>query len=116
MLLLATASESDAALASLRADLDTARLARMTQVARTLAGKTQLRAGRSVQEAAELMWAYSSPELYRLLVLRSGWPPERYGQFVGEALVDALLGGDARDGAQHHDPRSPGQIPGRGAG
>lgn len=91
LLLLASAAESDAALAQLRADLDATRLARMTQVARTLAGKTQLRAGRSVEEAAEIMWAYSSPELYRLLVLSRGWPPERYGRFVGESLVDALL-------------------------
>ncbi|PZS18744.1 MAG: TetR/AcrR family transcriptional regulator [Pseudonocardiales bacterium] len=91
LLLLATAAESDPALAALRADLETARLARMTQVARALAGKTQLRAGRSVEQAADVMWAYSSPELYRLLVLTRGWSPERYGEFVGESLVDALL-------------------------
>jgi hypothetical protein len=61
-------------------------------VARTLAGKTQLRQGLSVEEAAEIMWAYSSPELYGLMVIGRGWSPERYGEFVGQALVDALLG------------------------
>lgn len=91
LLLLATAAESDTAVGQLRADLDAARLVRMTQVARTLAGKTRLRRGVSVEEAAEIMWAYSSPELYGLLVLGRSWPPERYGEFVGEALVDALL-------------------------
>jgi len=91
LLLLSTAAEADRALTQLRADLETARLTRMTQVARILAGKTQLRAGRSVHEAADIMWAYSSPELYGLLVLNRGWPPERYGQFVGESLVNALL-------------------------
>jgi AcrR family transcriptional regulator len=91
LLLLATAAESDAAVAQLRADLDADRLARMTQVAQTLAGKTELRAGVTVAQAAEIMWAYSSPELYGLLVGGRNWSPERYGEFVGEALVGALL-------------------------
>ncbi len=102
LLLLSTSADSDPTLAVLRADLDTDRLDRMTQIARTLAGKTPLRAGRSVREAADIMWAYSSPELYRLLVLIRGWLPERYGRFVGESLVDALL--DPSDGAEHLDP------------
>ena len=90
LLLLSTAADS--AMAELRADFDAARLARMTQVVQILASKTQLRPGLSVEEAAEIMWAYSSPELYGLLVLTRGWRPERYGEFVGESLVDALLG------------------------
>ena len=92
LLLLSTAAEADSAMAQLRADIDAARLARMTQVVQILASKTQLRPGLSVKEAAEIMWAYSSPELYGLLVLTRGWRPERYGEFVGESLVDALLG------------------------
>jgi len=94
LLLLATAAESDPALAALQAELADARLARMTQVARTLAGKTPLREGRTVDETADIMWTYSSPELYRMIVLTRGWTPERYGEFVGESLVDALLEGD----------------------
>jgi AcrR family transcriptional regulator len=100
LLLLSTAAESDPALAELRADLEAARLTRMTQVARTLAAKTHLRAGRAVDKAADIMWAYSAPELYRLLVLTRGWSPERYGQFVGESLVDALLDRDNRGSAE----------------
>lgn len=91
LLLLATAAESDPALLELQAELEDARLARMTQVAHTLAAKTPLRAHRTVEQTADIMWTYSSPELYHLLVLTRGWPPERYGQFVGEALVAALL-------------------------
>ncbi|WP_051265461.1 TetR/AcrR family transcriptional regulator [Nakamurella lactea] len=92
LLLLTAAADTDPALAQLGAELDAARLARMIQVAQTVAGKTRFRPGLSVQEAGEIMWAYSSPELYRLLVVNRGWPPERYGQFVGDSLVDALLG------------------------
>lgn len=94
LLLLARAAETDPEVAQLRAGLDAARLARMTQVAETLAGKTRLRPGLSVMEAAEIMWAYSSPELYGLLVTSRSWSPDRYGEFVGESLVDALLGPD----------------------
>ena len=97
LLLLSTAAEIDTSMSQLRADFDTARLARMTHVAQTLASKTQLRLGLSVDEAADIMWAYSSPELYRLLVLTRGWRPERYGEFVGESLVDALLGQRGND-------------------
>jgi hypothetical protein len=41
------------------------------------------------------MWTYGSPDLYELLVTGRGWSPERYGRFVGQALVAALL--DAQD-------------------
>jgi AcrR family transcriptional regulator len=84
LLLLASAAEIDAEMAGLRADLDAARLVRMTHVAGTVAGV-------SVAGAAEIMWTYSSPELYGLLVVTRGWTPERFGDFVGESLVSALL-------------------------
>jgi hypothetical protein len=29
--------------------------------------------------------------LYKLLVLRRGWPLERYGKFIAEAMIAALL-------------------------
>jgi len=37
------------------------------------------------------MWTYSSPELYELLVLTRGWPLERYGAFIADAMIAALL-------------------------
>jgi AcrR family transcriptional regulator len=92
LLMVDAAAQTDPTLADLRAGLDAERLDRMTQVARALATKTSLRPGLSTQEAAEVMWTYSSPELYRLLVVARGWSAERYGEFVGDSLVDALLG------------------------
>ena len=78
LLLLATAAETDEEVAQLRAELDSSRLDRMTQVATVLASKTPLRADRSIREAAQVMWTYSSPELYQLLVIRCGWSPDRF--------------------------------------
>lgn len=92
LLLLSNAGDGDSALAGLRSELESARLMRMSHVARGLAAKAQLREGQSVERAADIMWTLSSPELYRLLVVTRGWTPERYGEFVGESLVDALLG------------------------
>ena len=37
------------------------------------------------------MFAYSSPELYEILVLRQRWSLEQYGRFVGEGMIAALL-------------------------
>jgi hypothetical protein len=47
--------------------------------------------------AGEIMWAYTSPELYELLVLNRRWPPGHYGAFIADALIAALLppGGEA---------------------
>ena len=63
-----------------------------------MALRGHLRPGITLAEAADIMWTYSSPGLYELLVTGRGWPPERYGQFkrygqfIGQALVAALLG------------------------
>lgn len=111
LLLLATAAETDSTAAQLRDDLDTARLVRMTHIVDTLAGKTPLRDGLSSHEATDIMWTYSSPELYGLLVRKRGWSAERYGQFVGAALVDALLGPDqATNAAADTDGDAPSRV------
>jgi hypothetical protein len=50
-----------------------------------------LRPDLSVHDARDILWTYSSVELYDLLVLRRGWDPERYGRWIAEALTAALL-------------------------
>ena len=42
-------------------------------------------------QAAEMLWTYSSPELYELLVLRRGMTLNNYGRFVAEAISNAVL-------------------------
>ena len=41
--------------------------------------------------ARDVLWTYHAPELYELLVLERGWSASRYGEFITEALTDALL-------------------------
>jgi hypothetical protein len=63
----------------------------MEHNARHLYDRGDLREGLTLGQARDVMWAYSSPELYELLVLRRRWPLERYGRFVAQAMIAALL-------------------------
>jgi AcrR family transcriptional regulator len=90
-LLIRTAAGVDPDMGALRDDLDRARLARMELNARELFQRGDFRDGVTLDYARDVLWAYSSPELYELLVLRQGWPLERYGQFVAEGMIAALL-------------------------
>jgi AcrR family transcriptional regulator len=91
VLLLVRDAASDPEMARLQAELDEHRLARMTKNAHTLAEGRHLRDGVSLEQAAELLWTYTSPELYELLVRKRNWSPQRFGAFVAEALIAALL-------------------------
>lgn len=91
LLLLRDAAATDPEMAQLRADLDDERLARMTHNARNLARAGHLREGVTVKQAGEVMWTYSSPELYELLVVRRRWSITRYAAFIADAMVAALL-------------------------
>ena len=90
-LLVRTAAASDPEMAALLEELEHARLVRMEYNARELFERGDFRAGVTLEQARDVLWAYSSAELYGLLVLRQGWPLELYGQFVAEGMIAALL-------------------------
>jgi AcrR family transcriptional regulator len=91
MLLVRSAAAADPEMAGLLAEVDAARLSRMTRNAHNLAAAGHLRPDITVEQAGEVMWTYSSPELYELLVLKRDWPGGRYGAFIAEAMIAALL-------------------------
>ena len=95
LLLARTAAASDPELSTLLEQAETARLARMEHNARGLIERGLLPPGVTVEEARDVLWAYSSPELYELMVIRRGWPIERYGRFVAAGMKSALLLGGA---------------------
>lgn len=90
-LLMRTAAASHPDLAAVLADSDRERLARMRHHARFLADRGYLRAGVTPAEATDVLWACSSPELYELFVLQRGWSRSRFGKFVAEFMIGALL-------------------------
>ena len=100
LLLVRAAATADPEMAELGTEIDAARLRRMTRNAHNLAAARHLRDDITVEQAGEVMWTYSSPELYELLVLRLGWPAERYGAFIADAMIAALLPPGLR---QRHD-------------
>jgi AcrR family transcriptional regulator len=91
LLLVRSAASADPEMAGLREEIDAARLSRMTSNARNLAAAGHLRDDVTVKQAGEVMWTYSSPELYEMLVLSRDWPVRRYGAFIAEAMIAALL-------------------------
>ena len=91
LLLVREAAASDRELARLQEEMDAARLTRMTHNARTLLKGNHLRSGITLDAATDVLWTYSSPELYDLLVMRRGWSVERYGRFIADAMIAALL-------------------------
>jgi AcrR family transcriptional regulator len=52
-----------------------------------------LRQGTSPEEATDQLWALGSFDLYRLLVVRRGWSPERYQAWLTATLTSLLLEG-----------------------
>jgi AcrR family transcriptional regulator len=91
LLLIRSAAAAAPVLARLWEDLEKQRLRRMTELGRYLADSGVLRPDRTADEARDVLWAYTSPELYERLVLRQGWRLERFGQFVSEGITTGLL-------------------------
>lgn len=60
-------------------------------IARSLARAGALRPGVRERDAADIVHALLSPEVYRLTVVDRGWSGERYRRWLGDLLVDQLL-------------------------
>jgi AcrR family transcriptional regulator len=93
MLVVRDAAAADGELTAVWEQMLAERLARMATHAARLARDGHLREGVTVDEARDVLWLYSAPELYDLMVHRRGWSAERFGAWVGETYVAALLPG-----------------------
>ena len=63
-----------------------------TAAARSLVTKRGARQGVSTEQAADVLFALLSPELYLLFTRDRGWTPERWEQWVYETLRAQLCG------------------------
>jgi AcrR family transcriptional regulator len=88
---LVSAAGSDVAAAELLADMQQQRHRGQGQIARALARGGSLCAGLQERDAADLIHALMSPEVYRLLVIDRRWKPKRYQQWLATTLVQQLL-------------------------
>jgi AcrR family transcriptional regulator len=67
------------------------RASNMRKLVADVAAAGGLRPGLSVDEAADVIWATNSSELYVLLTGERGWPPERYERWLADAWCRLLL-------------------------
>lgn len=91
LLLVRTAAATDENMAALQAESNQDRLERMRHNALFLKDRGFLRNDITLDEAVDVMWLCSSPELYDLLVLQRGWSLERFADFVASSMASALL-------------------------
>ncbi len=85
------AAEIDAEMKDIWDQMTSGRLAGMRILATNLSAGGHLRPDVSLDEARDVLWAYTSPELYQLMVLIRGWAGTRYRDWVARSLIDALL-------------------------
>ena len=89
--LLLRQAAGDPAIAEVWQGIRTGRLMGMTDFAGNLATGGHLRDGVTIDEARDVLWTYSSPELYELLVLDRGWTTDQYAKLVETGAAAALL-------------------------
>lgn len=89
--ILTSAAASDRDAAALLAERAEQRSAGQKLIARALARAGALRPGLRERDAADVIHALMSPEVFQLLVGDRGWPPDRYEQWLTQILIDQLL-------------------------
>jgi AcrR family transcriptional regulator len=89
--LLLRQASADGELAEVWAAIRAGRLAGMTNLAGNLAAGRHLRPGVTVEDARDILWTYSSPDMYELLVMDRDWSAARYADFLADAVIAALL-------------------------
>jgi AcrR family transcriptional regulator len=89
--ILMSAAGSDPDAAALLAGQTRHRQQGQGRIARSLARDGALRPKLRERDAADIIHALMSPEVYRLLVGDRSWPSERYEQWLKQILIDQLL-------------------------
>lgn len=89
--ILLSAAAADPEAATLLANYTKMRDLGQGLIAATLARAGALRPGVREHDAADIIHALMSPELYRLLVVDRGWSPQGYQRWLARVLADHLL-------------------------
>ncbi|MBV9001898.1 MAG: hypothetical protein JO304_22770 [Solirubrobacterales bacterium] len=80
------AASSDPAIAGIYEQRPRARLTNEKAIAKRLAELRALPALTSAETAADLLWLYTAPETYRMLVIERKWSPNRYRTWFRAAV------------------------------
>jgi AcrR family transcriptional regulator len=90
-LLVRSAAATDADLADLLKQMAAQRLERMALNAERLTAHAGVRRDLTVEQIRDVMWTYTSPDLYDLLVGQRGWTVDQYRDFLFRGLSGQLL-------------------------
>ena len=90
-LLVRDAAASDAGARAVLEQLTRERLTGMTAFSQHLHDSKVLRKGIRAGDALDVLWLFTAPEVYERLVLERGWSTTRFGRWIAEQLVAALL-------------------------
>jgi hypothetical protein len=85
------AAATDPAAAEVWHQMGHEKLTGMTAFAENLKRGKHLRRGVTAEDARDVLWTFLSVEVWELLVGGRGWSDERFGKWVGEQLIAALL-------------------------
>ena len=89
--ILVSAADTDRDAAGVLDELTRQRQRGQRMIARSLARAGALHPELRERDAADVIHALMSPELYRLLVVDRGWKADRYERWLGRTLSDQLL-------------------------
>ena len=67
------------------------RLRNISTLAERLAAQKALRKELNVEQAADIIWAVTSPEVFSMLTIDRGWIRERYVHWLSDTLIRLLL-------------------------
>jgi len=89
--LLRTAGAVAPELADLAQQVEARRRQNQARLIVSLREQGTLHPGLSFEEATDVLWALTSYDLYRMLVVEQSWEPERYETWLAQFLVQHLL-------------------------
>ena len=90
-LLVRDAAASDAGARAVLDQLNQERLTGMTAFSHHLHEAKVLRKGVRAADALDILWLFTAPEVYERLVIERGWTTRRFGTWITQQLVAALL-------------------------
>ena len=91
MTLIRSAAASDADVADLLEQMSAQRLERMALNAQRLTEHAGVRRDLTVEQVRDVLWTYTAPELYDLLISQRGWTVDAYREFLFRAMSSHLL-------------------------
>src|SRR5947207_8912800 len=89
--LLRTAGAVAPELADLAQQVEARRRQNQARLMASLYEQGVLRSDLSFEEATDVLWALTSYDVYRMLVVEQSWEPERYETWLAQLLVQHLL-------------------------